>query len=59
MKMLSQQSCDTCKWEDESWMGEHCDSCCKAHSNYEPKEEMMRNELHLLRGEDKGRRNRY
>lgn len=32
----SQTDCETCKYDKEEWYSDACDSCCKAHSNYEP-----------------------
>ena len=31
-----QTDCETCKHDKEEWYSDACDSCCKAHSNYEP-----------------------
>ena len=28
--------CDTCKYDNLPWYDEPCDSCCGAHSGYEP-----------------------
>lgn len=30
------RSCETCKHDKLEWDSDKCDSCCKAHSNYEP-----------------------
>ena len=27
--------CETCKYNDNTWDSDECDSCCGAHSNYE------------------------
>lgn len=31
--------CDSCKHRDLNWWEEPCDSCCPAHSGYEPRED--------------------
>lgn len=35
-ELYSEQSCKTCKYDELEWYQEPCDSCCGAHSGYEP-----------------------
>ena len=37
-KTEPQTDCDSCKHNKLEWYSDECDSCCKVHSNYEPKQ---------------------
>lgn len=38
-KTDEQQTCSTCRFDHENWFEAECDSCCDAHSNWQPKDE--------------------
>lgn len=38
-KSDNSQTCANCRFDHEEWFEEACDSCCGAHSNWQPKTE--------------------
>lgn len=42
------QTCANCKFDHEEWFEEACDSCCDAHSNWQPKTEPQSDDKHAV-----------
>lgn len=44
-----QTDCETCKHDKEEWYSDACYSCCKAHSNYEPQTDLVKDSDGLVK----------